>query len=909
MTTEIESKTSTQTFSREIEGTTFEIGTGVLAQNAAASCTISYGDTLVLVTVCDGEAREGIDFFPLTIDVEERMYAIGKIPGSFFRREGRPGDYATLAARMTDRPIRPLFPKGFRREVQVVLTLLSSDRNVPADVFGTTGASLVLGMSHIPFQAPVSSVRIGRIDGQLKAFPTYEELEEADLDLVVAGTEDSVVMIEAGANEVPEAEVIEAIDYAREVIATLNELQQEVFAALAVDKMDFDPPASDDELLGKINGVLDGEGERMLDAVKDEGFRGVDALARWVVAEIGDDDVDYRTVRRVIEDPIKAYVRARVLSEDKRVDDRSHDQIRELSATVGLIPRGHGSGLFQRGGTQVLSVATLGPLRDRQRLDNIHPVEFKPYMHHYNFPPYSVGEARFMRGPGRREIGHGLLAERALMPVLPAFEDFPYTMRVVSDALMSNGSTSMASVCGSTLSLMDAGVPISAPVAGAAMGLITDPDSDEYKVLTDIAGIEDAFGDMDFKVAGTATGVTAIQLDTKLKALPADMLEAVFADARTARMTMLDVMAEALPEPRESVGEFAPKIVTIKIDPEKIGLVIGPGGKMINRISQETGASIDIEDDGSVFVGGAESESVDAAVDWIEGLTKEVKVGEEYEGPVTRILNFGAFIELLPGKDGLCHISELEHGRVERVEDVLEVGDMVKVKVIEIDNLGRINLSRAALLDDAPAPAADRFDDDEEDDLVDDDDEDIVDDFDDDDDDDDGDDEDFDEDNIPRRGTVPEERSGAGRGGNRDGASRGGNRGGSRGGSGGGGNRGGGGGRGGRGGGGNRGGGGGGSRGGRGGGGNRGGGGSRGGGGGNRGRGGRGGRGGDGGNRGGSEGGNRGGDGGNRGGRDGGLSSGGGYGGNRGGDDGGNRGGGDGGSKPARGGGGGGRRW
>ncbi|MEE8421492.1 MAG: polyribonucleotide nucleotidyltransferase, partial [Dehalococcoidia bacterium] len=813
----------TQVFTRVIEGKTLEIATGLLAQNAAASCTIRYGDTLILATVCDDVAREGIEFLPLTVDFEERMYAIGKIPGSFFRREGRPGNDATLAARMTDRPIRPLFPKGYRRETQVVLTLLSSDRNIPADVFGATGASLVLGMSHIPFAGPVSSVRVGIVDGELKAFPTYEELETSDLDLIVAGTEESIVMIEAGANEVPEADIIAAIEYAKGVLETLNDLQREVHEALGVEKMEFEPVASDPDVLAKIEAALDGEGDRILGAIKDEGFRGVNELGRWVTAQIDDEEIDYKAVRSVIEDVLKAYVRARVLADNLRADDRAEDELRELTAMVGLIPRGHGSGLFQRGGTQVLSVATLGAIGDRQRLDNIHPAEFKSYMHHYNFPPYSVGEARFMRAPGRREIGHGLLAERALEPVLPEFDDFPYTIRVVSDTLMSNGSSSMASVCGSTLALMDAGVPISAPVAGIAMGLITDAESDEYRVLTDIAGIEDAFGDMDFKVAGTAEGITAIQLDTKLKSLPGDLLDAVFERAREARMQILEVMAEALPEPREDVGQYTPKIVTLKINPEKIGTVIGPGGKVIKRIQSETGATIDIEDDGSVFIGGADSDSVDQAVDWVNGLTKEIEVGEIYEGPVTRILNFGAFVEILPGKDGLVHISELEHGRTESVEDVLDVGDMVKVKVIEIDSLGRVNLSRAALLDGAEDGREDRFDDDE--------------DFDDEDGDEGGDDaaeDDFDEADIPRRGSVSTEPAGSvrrsGGGGRRGGG--GGDGGGGRGGRGGGG----GGGRGGRGGGG----GGGGGRGGRGGGGG-GGRGGRGGGGGGGGRGGRGG--------------------------------------------------------------------
>ena len=554
----IEQLTEQRTFSREIEGRQFEIGTGLLAQNAAASCTLRYGDTMVLATVAEGPAREGLDFFPLTVDFEERMYAIGKIPGSFFRREGRPGTDATLGARMTDRPIRPLFPKDFRREVHVVLTLLSSDREIPADVFGTTGASTVLGMSNIPFAGPVSSVRVSRIEGEFKAFPTYEEIEQSDLDLIVGGTTESVVMIEAGAKQVSEADIIAAIEYGEGILAQLNELQQEVVEALGVEKMDYEPFETNEELAARVATVLDGRDDQVLESVMDEGFKGIDALANVAAGELNDDDVTSRDVRRVIEQVIKPVVRRRIVEQNKRADGRSDDEVRQLDVHVGLIPRAHGSGLFQRGGTQVLSVATLGPIGDRQRLDNISPGQFKRYMHHYNFPPYSVGEARFLRGPGRREIGHGMLGERALEPVLPSFDDFPYTIRVVSDTLMSNGSSSMASVCGSALALMDAGVPIAAPVAGIAMGLITDEQSDEYRVLTDIAGIEDAFGDMDFKVAGTAEGITAVQLDTKLKSLPAGLLETVFDRARTARLHILEAMAGAIEEPREELSEYAP---------------------------------------------------------------------------------------------------------------------------------------------------------------------------------------------------------------------------------------------------------------------------------------------------------------------------------------------------------------
>ena len=697
----------TQVFTTEIEGQTFEIASGRLAPNAAAACTVRYGDTMMLVTVCHGDPRPGIDFFPLTVDFEERMYAIGKIPGSFFRREGRPGTDATLAARMTDRPIRPLFPKGYKREVQIVCTLLSSDREQPADVLGTIGASTVVNMSELPFEGPVSSVRVARVDGKFKAFPTYAEIAESDIDLVVAGTEESVVMLEAGAKQVPEAEVIEAIEYAQTVIAQVNALQREVVAALGQTKTEFVPPApTDPALVAAVSGALDGRGQEMLDAIAGEGFRGVDELGAKVFGELTADLTDasefafqQREVRNEVDAQLKTHVRTRVLEENLRADDRAPEDLREIRSEVGIIPRVHGAGLFQRGETQVLSVATLGALRDRARLDRIAPGEWQYYMHHYNFPPFSVGEARFMRGPGRREIGHGMLAQRAIEPVLPDFKEFPYTIRIVSDVLSSNGSTSQGAVCGSTLALMDAGVPIKAPVAGIAMGLMSTPDASQYKILTDIAGIEDAFGDMDFKVAGTADGVTAVQLDIKLKSLPADFLDQVFDQARTARLKILEVMTAAIAEPRAEVGTYAPKISIVKIDPDKIGAVIGPGGKVINAIIERTGASIDIEEDGSVFVGGIEAESVRRAIAEIEGLTKEIEVGTIYQGRVVRLMAFGAFVEILPGKDGLVHISELAEGHVDRVEDVVNVGDEVTVQVLEIDNLGRINLTISGVSD------------------------------------------------------------------------------------------------------------------------------------------------------------------------------------------------------------------
>jgi len=699
-----------RTFSREIEGLPFEISTGVLALNAAAACTIRYGDTILLATACDGEPRDGIDFFPLTVDFEERMYAIGKVPGSFFRREGRPGNDATLAARMTDRPIRPLFPKGYRRETQIVLTLLSSDRQNPADVLGTTAASAALGLSYLPFQGPVSSVRIGRVDGRLKAFPTYAELGESDLDLIVAGTEQSVVMIEAGADEAPEADILAAIEYARGVIAQLNDLQRELVSALGQPKMTWTAPRGNDEaLVSAVGAALAGRDQDILDAVKAEGYRGIDTLASSIAEAVNSSlgeaaPVSKRAISAAIEAVAKPLVRTRILKENRRADERHGEQLREISSMVGLLPRTHGSGLFQRGQTQVLTACTLGSLGDRQRIDAISPTQFKGFMHHYNFPPYSVGEARPMRSPGRREVGHGMLAERALLPMIPPADRFPYTIRLVSDVLMSNGSSSMGSVCGSTLAMMDAGVPIKAPVAGVAMGLVTNDDASDYRVLTDIAGIEDAYGDMDFKVAGTANGVTAVQLDIKLQSLPDGLFEQVFSQARTARLQILEVMLAAIAQPREELSQYAPRMEVIKIDREKIGALIGPGGRMIRSIVEDTGAQIDVEDDGTVYVSGVEASGVKRALEIIRGLTKEVEVGEVYDAKVTRIMTFGAFAEILPGKEGLIHISDLANERVGRVEDVINLGDQVRVQVIEIDNLGRINLSRAVLLEGGPPP-------------------------------------------------------------------------------------------------------------------------------------------------------------------------------------------------------------
>ncbi|MCC6380904.1 MAG: polyribonucleotide nucleotidyltransferase, partial [Dehalococcoidia bacterium] len=649
--------------------------------------------------------REGIDFFPLTIDYEERLYAIGKIPGSFPRREGRASTEGILAMRLTDRPLRPLFPKGFRNEVQVVAMTLSADGEHQPDTLITIGASAALMISDIPFNGPVSSVRVARVDGEFVVNPTFDQSEAGDLDIIVAGTRDAVVMVEAGAREAPEEAVLEAIEVAMEANRAIIALQDQIAAEAAPVKKPFTPHEENQSAFDAVQEYLRDRIDEVVGTAASERSDANKALRtelvghfgeRFTAAEIGD----------ALYSVIKKAMRKRILDEGVRADGRQVDQIRNLDVHVGVLPRTHGSGLFQRGETQVLTIATLGGLSMVQKLDTLSPDETKRYMHHYNFPPFSVGEVRPMRGPGRREIGHGALAERALEPVIPGPDDFPYAIRVVSEVMSSNGSTSMASVCGSTLALMDAGVPIAAPVAGIAMGLIMGDDG-RYRVLTDIAGQEDFMGDMDFKVAGTGKGITALQMDIKIGGVSRELLQQALEDARRARETILERMLDVIPEPREEVSDYAPKMYRIQINPELIGTVIGPGGKMVRKIQDESGgATVDIQEDGTVFVGGINEVVARKAIAMIEGLTKEVKIGEVYTGKVTRLLNFGAFVEILPGKEGLVHISQLGEDHVERVEDEVDVGDEVTVMVTEIDNLGRINLSRrAVLLGEEPPPA------------------------------------------------------------------------------------------------------------------------------------------------------------------------------------------------------------
>jgi polyribonucleotide nucleotidyltransferase len=695
------------TYELEVGGKTLTIQYGILANQANGAVTVRLGDTVVLVTACMAEAREGIDFFPFTIDYEERLYAVGKIPGGFPRREGRASTEGILAMRLTDRPLRPLFPKGFRNEVQIVATTLSADREHQPDTLITVGASAALMISDIPFNGPVSSVRVTRLDGDFIINPTFDQAEAGDLDIIVAGTKEAVVMVEAGAKQVSEDVVLQAIEVAMEANRAIIALQEQIAAEAAPVKKPFTPAAEPLDAMAAISEYLK---DRIPELVATAASERSDAnkAVRLELQEKFGEQFSSGEIADALYNIIKKAMRKQILEQEKRADGRGITQIRPLDIHVGVLPRTHGSGLFSRGETQVLTIATLGGLSMAQKLDTLSPDESKRYMHHYNFPPYSVGEVRPMRGAGRREIGHGALAERALEPVIPSEEDFPYALRLVSEVMSSNGSTSMASVCGSTLALMDAGVPIAAPVAGIAMGLIMGDDGN-YKVLTDIAGQEDFMGDMDFKVAGTRQGITALQMDIKIGGVSRELLSRALAQAREAREYILDQMLEVIPEPRPEMSEYAPKMYKIKIEQDQIGTVIGPGGKMVRKIQEESGgATIDIQEDGTVIVGSPNEAVAQAAIRMIEGLTKEVKVGEIYTGKVTRLLNFGAFVEILPGKEGLVHISQLGEDHVENVEDEVQVGDEVTVMVSEIDNLGRINLSRRAVLlgEEPPAPGA-----------------------------------------------------------------------------------------------------------------------------------------------------------------------------------------------------------
>jgi len=688
-----------ETFSRDIAGRSLSIEVGRLAQQASGSVVVRYGDTMVLVTVCTTKPREGIDFFPLTVDYEERHYAVGRIPGSFFRREGRPPENAILSARLTDRCLRPLFPKGFRDEVQVIATVLSADQENPPDPLAIIGASTALCISEIPFDGPIGAVRMGFMNGELSINPTYPEMGTGLLDLVVASTPDTVVMVEAGAKEVPEDVLLEAMRRGHEVNQELIDLQREIVRKVGKPKAAYtSAKSSTSQLEQKIKELVISRVQEIFVKGAARGERNVDldALEAETVTALAD-TAEKPVVREAFERLVKTVMRTRILRDGKRADNRAVEEIRPISIQVGVLPRTHGTGLFQRGQTQVLTIATLGSMSMTQNLDTLNPEMTKRYMHHYNFPPYSVGEVRRVGTPGRREIGHGALAERALEPVLPTEEQFPYALRLVSEVLGSNGSTSMASVCGSSLALMDAGVPIKSPVAGVAMGLIMDEETKEYAVLTDIQGLEDFQGDMDFKVAGTAEGVTALQMDTKMRGIDFAIIDRTLSQAKRGRMFILGKMNEALAQPRQVLSQYAPRMLKLKIPVDKIGALIGPGGRTIRAMTAEYGVSIDVESDGTVVVGSSNEESAQRASRAIMGMVKDPERGEIYTGKVTRIMNFGAFVEILPGKEGMVHISELADHRVERVEDEVKVGDEVTVMITEVDRMGRINLSRRAV--------------------------------------------------------------------------------------------------------------------------------------------------------------------------------------------------------------------
>ncbi|HET7010552.1 MAG TPA: polyribonucleotide nucleotidyltransferase [Anaerolineales bacterium] len=688
-------------FKTTVAGKAVTIETGKLAGQAGGAVTIRMGDTLVLATATMSRTpREGIDFFPLSVDYEERLYAGGRIPGSFFRREGRPSEAAILTARLTDRPLRPLFPKDMRNDVQVLLYALSSDGETPIDMLCTIGASAALTISDIPFAGPVGAVRVGRIEGAFVFNPTYQQTEVSDLDLRMAGTRDAILMVECGANEVEESVMVQALEAGHGALQPLIDLQDEMRAKIGKPKSVYVPhrlPEEGVEAVGRWAGDRMEAGLEKARTKEEHAVFQEELSVQAVAALAREGGPDESLIRAALNELYKERVRQRILAKNARPDGRRPDELRPISAEVDLSPRAHGSGLFTRGETQVLTLATLGTPRERQELDGLSPADEKRYMHHYNFPPFSTGEVRPLRGSSRREIGHGALAERSLLPVLPAEDDFPYTLRLVSEVLSSNGSTSMASVCGSTLALLDTGVPIRAPVAGIAMGLVKE--GDRQVILTDIQGVEDHLGDMDFKVAGTRKGITGLQMDIKIKGLTSAIMSQALDQARRARLQVLDVMESVMPAARPDLKPHAPRMTVLKIDPEKIGAIIGPGGKVIRGIQDQTGVKIDVEDDGSVFIAATDGPSAQKAREMIEGLTEEAVVGRIYTGKVVRVTDFGAFVQILPNTDGLVHISQLDSQRVEKVEDVAKVGDEITVMVTNIDSDGRIRLSRQAVLE------------------------------------------------------------------------------------------------------------------------------------------------------------------------------------------------------------------
>jgi polyribonucleotide nucleotidyltransferase len=715
-------KPEVKRYTAKVGSRTIFFETGRLAAQAGGAVTVHLNDSIIFAAATMGGIRAGIDFFPLSVEYEERMYAGGKIPGSFFRREGRPSTDAILTARLTDRPLRPLFPEGMRNEVQIIMYSLSSDSENPLDVLAINAASAAVMISDIPWDGPVAAVRVGRVNGEFIINPTFAEIDKSDLDLRVAGTRDAILMVEAGSDEVPEDVMVAALEFGQKSMQPLIDLQLQMRAEIGKPKRAVTFSLPDKTLQEKVFSRVSGPMIALLDKplMKSEFYAGMDALLQNLVAEIIPsegmkvkvaDETDVETlpefalpeapsleaIKEAFAEAEKKIVRERILNQGKRPDGRTPTEIRPIWCEVGFSPRAHGSGLFTRGETQVLTLATLGTLSESQELDTLTPIDTKRYMHHYNFPPFSTGETKMLRGQSRREIGHGALAERALLPVIPAEESFPYALRLVSEVMASNGSSSMASVCGSTLALMDTGVPIKAPVAGVAMGLVME--GDKYVILTDIQGTEDHLGDMDFKVAGTAEGITALQMDIKISGLSAGIMKQALEQARQARLFILGKILEAIPAPRSELKPHAPRITTVKIPSDKIGAIIGPGGKNIRALQEETGTKIDIQEDGTVYIASTNSEGAEIARQRIEAITETPQLGRIYTGKVVRIADFGAFVEILPGTDGMVHISQLDSERVEKVEDVVKMGDEITVMVTGIDPMGKIRLSRQAVLE------------------------------------------------------------------------------------------------------------------------------------------------------------------------------------------------------------------
>jgi len=705
-------KPEARTFQTTIGSKTFTFETGKLALQAGGSVTLRVGDTVVFAaaTMSD-QVRQGIDFFPLTVDYEERMYAGGRIPGSFFRREGRPTEEAILTARLTDRPLRPLFPKTMRNDVQIILYAFSTDSENPIDILAVNAASTAVMISDIPWGGPVAAVRVGRIENEFILNPTFADIEYSDLDLRMAGTRDAILMVECGANEIPEKTMLAALEFGHKAMQPLIDLQEKMAREIGKAKQEFVAYELADDIRRSVFARVEPPLNQILDRpyVKQEHNQSIDALRNEVIIELaGEDEALKAAVVTAFDEAYKTAMRNKILTKSRRLDGRNLTEVRPIWCDIDISPRAHGSGLFTRGETQVMTLATLGTPREAQELDNLTPSETKRYMHHYNFPPFSTGEVRMLRGASRREVGHGALAERALVPVLPTESEFPYTLRLVSEVLSSNGSTSMASVCGSTLALMDTGVPIKAPVAGVAMGLIKE--GEQYAILTDILGTEDHLGDMDFKVAGTTKGITALQMDIKIKGITTEIMDLALEQARLGRLHIIDKMMETISVPRPDLKPHAPRITVVHIPVDKIGAVIGPGGKTIRSIQEETGAKIDIGEDGSVYIATADGEGSRRAVERIEALTETPVIGRIYTGRVVRTTDFGAFVEILPGIDGMVHISQLDTERINKVEDIARVGDELTVMVTDIDENGKIRLSRQAVLEGWTAEEALRRD-------------------------------------------------------------------------------------------------------------------------------------------------------------------------------------------------------